>query len=48
MKGTIKKRLDLFVLEKLPIKVSRNMIQELIKSGAVTVNGGIKKSLITL
>jgi len=42
--GDDQKRLDLFVLEKLPVKVSRNMIQELIKSGAVTVNGGIKKS----
>ncbi|MFY9126419.1 MAG: RluA family pseudouridine synthase, partial [Defluviitoga tunisiensis] len=42
--GDDQKRLDLFVLEKLPIKVSRNMIQELIKRGAVTVNGGIKKS----
>ena len=38
------RRLDLFVLEKFPIKVSRNMIQELIRDGAVTVNGGIKKS----
>lgn len=38
------KRLDIFVLEKCPIKVSRSIIQELIRNGAVTVNGGMKKT----
>ena len=38
------KRLDIFVLEKCPIKVSRSIIQESIRNGAVTVNGGMKKT----
>jgi len=40
----VRRRLDLFLTDRLPSRISRSRIQKLIKSGAILVNGSVRKS----
>lgn len=42
-KGEQEQRLDLYLLQKIPAKISRNFVQKAIKEGKVTVNGKPQK-----
>lgn len=42
-KGEQEQRLDLYLLQKIPTKISRNFVQKAIKEGRVTVNGKPQK-----
>ncbi|HOK82613.1 MAG TPA: RluA family pseudouridine synthase [Pseudothermotoga sp.] len=42
-KGEQEQRLDLYLLEKIPAKISRNFVQKAIKDGRITVNGRPQK-----
>ncbi|MFN3284274.1 MAG: S4 domain-containing protein, partial [Pseudothermotoga sp.] len=42
-KGEQGRRLDLYLLQKIPSKISRNFLQKAIKEGKITVNGKTQK-----